>query len=147
MTIISLNDNNEITNILKGIPGGKLRKCILTNENIERLSPIIRLAHNLELKGSSVFIEVKFQSQFSQRYKRLEIVSLYDKKVSIYKFSKKSSFEKECLEVQRVIDELKEISTSHSFHGFVVLSDFEEDIAPFENRVNEITSDISLIKE
>ena len=147
MAIITLNDNNEITNILDGVPGGKLRKCILSDENIERLSPIIRLAHKLELSGKNVFIEVKFQSRFSQRYKRLEIVSQLGNEISIYKFSKRASFEKECLEVQRVIDELKEKSASYSYHGVVVLSDIKENIELFKSRVEEITTDVSLIKE
>lgn len=143
MKVIILNDNNNIINILNGIDGGKERKCILTDDNIERLSPIIRLAHNLELENKQVYIQVKFDSVYSPRPKRLEIVSVDEGTVDIYKFSRKSSFEKECIELQRVIDELRGTS-NHTLRGYVVLSIKDEDVKPITERIAEISTDISI---
>lgn len=145
MNVINLNDNNNMANILNNIQGGKLRKCVLSEDNIERLSPIIRLAHNIEQDDKEVFIEVKFDTKFSPRPKRLEVVAKNNTCIEIYKFSKKSSFEKECLEIQRVIDELRE-SYTNVFCGYIVVDDINEDITSFENRVNEITTDIKILR-
>ena len=94
MKVVTLNDNNNITNILKGCTGGKDKKCILTEDNIERLSPIIRLAHKLELEGKKSYIQVKFDSVYNPRPKRLEIVSVDYNSIEIYKFSKKAALKK-----------------------------------------------------
>jgi hypothetical protein len=143
MKVVTLNDNNNISNILNGEYGGKERKCILTDDNIERLSPIIRLAYELESRGNKTYIQVKFDSVYNSRSKRLEIVSVDNNTISIYKFSKKSSFEKECLELQRVIDELKSQS-DNIFKGFVVLSIPTDETHLIADRVNEISTDVSI---
>ena len=85
MNVINLNDNNNMANILNNIQGGKLRKCVLSEDNIERLSPIIRLAHNIEQDDKEVFIEVKFDTKFSPRPKRLEVVAKNNTCIEIYK--------------------------------------------------------------
>ena len=143
MKVVTLNDNNNISNILNGEYGGKERKCILTDDNIERLSPIIRLAYELESRGNKTYIQVKFDSVYNSRSKRLEIVSVDNNTISIYKFSKKSSFEKECLELQRVIDELK-AQSDNIFKGFVVLSIPTDETHLIADRVNEISTDVSI---
>lgn len=145
MTIVELNDNNNIENIVNHIPGGKIRKCVLSEKNIERLSPIIRLAHYIENSDNAkVYIQVKFDSKYSPRPKRLEVVSETNEAISIFKFCKKSTFEKECLETQRVITELKE-KYQVIFKGYIVLSEIIEDYRLFQNRINEISKDITLI--
>lgn len=146
MNVIILNDNNNISNIISGINGGKDRKCILSETNIERLSPIIRLAHKLELESKEVYIQVKFDSIYNPRPKRLEIVTKKNNIIEIYKFSKKSSFEKECIEVQRVIDELN-INTNFVFKGFIVLSIDKKDLENLSSRVSDISTDISIYIE
>ena len=129
-----------------GIPTGKIKRYILTEDNIERLSAIIRLAYKLEKNNNKTYIEVKFDSQYTPRPKRLEIVAKEKDCIKIYKFSNKSSFEKECLDVQRTIDEIKS-KTSLSIKGFIVIPDFNGDLKPFMDRVSEITTDITIITE
>ncbi len=146
MEIVSLNNNATFKDILLGIPTGKVKRYILTEENIERLSSIIRFAYKLEKSNKKVYIEVKFDSQYTPRPKRLEIVAKWKDCIEIYKFSNKSSFEKECLEVQRTIDEIVP-KTNLSVKGFIVIPNFMGELKPFMDRVSEITTDITIIPE
>lgn len=146
MKVIVLNDNNNIDNIIKCVEGGRPRQCILSNENIERLSPIIRFAHKLVIAGKETFIQVKFNSIYNARPKRLEIVAKNGNIIEIYKFAKKSTLEKECIETQRVLDELKSIYTS-CFKGFVIIQPIESELEFLKERIGEISSDISIIIE
>lgn len=146
MKVIVLNDNNSIDNIIKGIEGGKPRQCVLSNENIERLSPIIRYAHKLHTAGKDTFIQVKFDSAYNARPKRLEIVAKDGNVIEVYKFAKKSTFEKECIETQRVLDELKSIY-SNCFKGFIIIQSLQGDLDLIKERMCEISSDVSIILE
>ena len=143
MEIITLNDNALMEDVVLGLPTGKVKQYILTNDNIERLSHIIRLANKLEEEGKEVFIEVKFNTVYNPRPKRLEIVTKNKKGIGIYKFTKKASVEQDCLSVQRIIDELK-TKYEIAFYGYLVLN---ENCDLFIDRIKEISSDVSLIQE
>lgn len=145
MEVVNLNNNATMQDILLGLPSGKIKRYILSLDNIERLSPIIRLANRLS-SDKHVYIEVKFDSQYNSRPKRLEVVAVGENIIEIYKFSKKSSFEKECLEVQRTIDELKP-KTKCKIIGYIVLPDLLNEYNDFYNRVKEISTDILITKE
>lgn len=143
--IVQLNDNNNIDNIIRDIPGGKCRKCVLSDNFNERLTPIIKRAVKIEQEeNASVYIQVKFDTIYNPRPKRLEIVAKKENKISIYKLTRRSSFEKECIEMQRVIDELNNRYTL-SFIGYVVILDLKGNIESYQQRANEISQNIQIL--
>ena len=148
MRVVTLNHNNNITNIINGVEGGRNRDFILTDRDIERLSPIIRFAYKLESEQHKrTYIEVKFDSIYNQRPQRLEIVAVYDQYVEIYKFSNLNRIDHECSRLQRVIDELKRIYGC-IFRGYIVLrnADFSN-YQHFSLTIDERFKDISMYKE
>jgi len=145
MKVVSLNNNATMEDILLGLPSGKIKKYILTSDNIERLSGIIRLAYKIG-QEKEVYIEVKFNSKYNSRPKRLEIVAKTDNNIEIYKFSKNNNFEKECLDLQRIINEIKP-KTDYCLKGYLVFSSFLEKSNEIVKRINEISTNVSLILE
>jgi hypothetical protein len=122
-----------IDSILSGYPDGVDREYILNPTSNTHLDSLVFFANELLSKGQKSFIEVKFQSKYTNRNKRIEVVGIKDNMCYIYKFSAYRRYDKDAIEVDRIAKELTEIYSSKKVYvPSLIFSD---------------SSDVSFVKE
>ncbi len=103
--IVLLNAKSSFKYIVYHKKTGFENKNIKLSNSNKKNELIIRVASNFKEHGVEVFIEVKYP--FGMRNKRLEIVSRNQKIIKIYKISKTNFFDKDALEIDQVLTEIK----------------------------------------
>jgi hypothetical protein len=98
----------SIESILLDHPDGVNREYILNPMGNTRLDLLVTFANEIKSRGQKSFIEVKFQSKYTDRNRRLEVIGLTDDKCYIYKFSSYGRFDKDAIEIDRISKELLE---------------------------------------
>ena len=134
-----------IQSILSGAPDGIERKYILNFKRTARLDSLVTLASTISQNGKKPFIEVKFQSKYTDRDKRLEVVSISDKICEIYKFSSFKRFDKDALEMDRISKELAELFPD--FGQFIpsLVFDNEEKIEFIKESIHGMELNINIL--
>lgn len=106
MQTILINTKSTIQSIFSNNPDGVNREYLLVPNSRKRLDLLIRFSSYLIELGHEVFIESKFQSKYTDRHKRLEVVSRNNGNYNIYKFSSFSRFDKDAIEISRTTNEV-----------------------------------------
>ncbi|MGI6717956.1 MAG: hypothetical protein ACOX4D_02195 [Bacteroidales bacterium] len=118
MFILKVNHKAVLRDILNGNPSGIVRDFVCNDNPTNRLEELVYYAYNEQIKNSKVFIEVKFASKYSSREKRLELVTIKDDVISIFKVSASNRFDKDAIELKRIIDEVnEEVKSNYHIRG------------------------------
>ena len=112
---IRLNVNNTLGNIIFKKNGGLIRNYLVNENPIKKLDIQVFFANKLLNSGYNPFIEVKFKSMYSDREKRIEIVSEKDRHINIYKISKFVHFDRDAIELNRLSEEIKKTYCDNDF--------------------------------
>lgn len=128
--IITLNTKANIEEIAAGIQSGVERSYILHTRPKSKLDRLIQLAANIaDTKKARCFIEVKFT--YGLRAKRLDVISIYEDKIIVYKLSKTINMDKDALELDLVLTSIKNIMIGASYEctGCLVFDSMPSDKA------------------
>jgi recombinational DNA repair protein RecR len=107
MLIVEINSKSTLESIIANdATNGTIRQYIIDNTTNAKLNEIVKLAQKLQQNGTVPFIEVKFKSQYSSREKRLEVVGKKGSIITIYKFSSFKRFDKDAIELNRLVEEI-----------------------------------------
>ena len=129
MDTIVINKNEDLSEILTHHNAGKMEMYLLQKKPWDKLGKQVNLSNRLMKEGLSVYIEVKFCSDFSKRPKRLEVVSLdKDYNLCIYKFSSSQKFDRDASELEEILDEVKNKYKGQikSIHGILAVTSQDE---------------------
>ena len=107
MLILTVNSKSTIDDIVNDTPSGVNRDYLLNEDSRKRLDVLVCFANKLNEQNFVPFIEVKFASQYSAREKRIEVVGKHNDKIELYKFSATNRFDKDAIELDRIIRELR----------------------------------------
>ena len=130
--------------LIMGVPSGKDTPFDLQVMSEGRLSELVRSASALSRIHDRVSIEVKFNSKYSSRVKRLEIVGVTGNTVTIYKISALKSYDKDTIELNRDIEELAPLYPHSIFFGKLVISN-QDNIARINSSISELSSTVEAI--
>ncbi|MBP8994175.1 MAG: hypothetical protein KBG30_10265 [Bacteroidales bacterium] len=119
--IIELNTKSNFEDIVLNNTSGVNRKYLINEHSKNKIDKIILTSHLLQSKQNiNPFIEVKYN--FGRRNKRLEIVYKENSFVTICKITNMSEFDKDCLELIAVIEDMKTkpVLENFSMNGLLV---------------------------
>jgi hypothetical protein len=103
---VQLNTKANILEIVKDESSGILRTYLLSNNFKNKLEKIVFVANTIKEKiCSNIFIEVKYP--LGRRDKRIEIVSIDNSRVTLYKIVKMNDFDESYFELLSVIDDME----------------------------------------
>lgn len=112
--IIELNTKSNFEDIVSNNTSGVNRKYLINEHSKNKIDKIILTSHLLQSKqNKNPFIEVKYD--FGRRNKRLEIVYKENSSVIICKITNMSEFDKDCLELIAVIEDMQTKSVLENF--------------------------------
>lgn len=106
MNTIRIVTKATIDDIVRGGAGGVSREYIVNPLGTSRLDRLVRYSNYLADTGNTPYMEVKFRSKYSSREKRLEIVAHKDGTFTIFKFSSQEKYDKDAIELSRIISEI-----------------------------------------
>lgn len=123
MLTVRLNKKAILGEVLSNLDSGITQTFIVKNESNKSLDRIVTYASLLQNEGSRVFIEVQFQSKYTPRPKRIEIVELSNGDINLYKFSAPNKFDKDAIEQDKIVKEISELypSLTGRIHGYILL--------------------------
>ena len=142
MFILKVNNKAVLRDILNGNPSGVVRDFVYNDKPTNRLEELVYYAYNEQIKNSQVFIEVKYASKYSSREKRLELVTIKDDILSIYKVSASNRFDKDAIELKRIIDEVNEEANSNYHIQGVLKIKPSSDVARIKEMIESMKIDI-----
>lgn len=142
---ININKNSSIDNLVASLPDGKNMSYMVSPIPSTKIEQQIYLSNFLLTHGSDPFIETKFRSKFSAREKRLEVVSRQQNNLVIYKFSNISRYDRDAIDLQRIIGELKQefSNTQIKFQGVILLENGIE-LASYSISMDGVCPDIAI---
>ena len=144
MFILTVNFKATIPDIVAGRSTGVDRQYLVSDECAGKSDEIVCLADNLSKKCDAAFVEVKFVSKYSQREKRLEVVTKVGNRISVCKISNVKKFDKDSLELNSVCQELRSIYGTCVFIPVVYLK--VSDVTFYQESVNNMGLSV-IIKE
>jgi len=104
--ILELNTKSNFEDIVLNNSSGVNRKYLINENSKNKIDKIILTSHLLQSKqNKNPFIEVKYD--FGRRNKRLEIVYKENFTVTICKITNMSEFDKDCLELIAVFEDMQ----------------------------------------
>lgn len=121
MSILKANINASIADLLCDKPSGVVTSYLIKDEHGGKLASMVSLTNDLANSETKTFIEVKFKSKYSQREKRLEIVTMNNNHITICKISNPRKFDKDALEINNVCQELEELYKGYLFAPIIYL--------------------------
>jgi hypothetical protein len=116
MSILTVNIKSSILDIVTGNQGGVERSFLILENKKNKIDSLVILANKLSNESTKTFVEVKFESKYSQREKRLEVVTKKGVDISICKISNKHKFDKDALELSNICEELSSIFKLNNFY-------------------------------
>lgn len=119
--ITELNTKSNFEDIVLNNTSGVNRKYLINEPSKNKIDKIILTSHLLQSKqNKNPFIEVKYD--FGRRNKRLEIVYKENSSVTICKITNMSEFDKDCLELIAVIEDMqtKPVLENFRMNGLLV---------------------------
>jgi len=144
MSILKINTNANLLEIISSINSGIDREYLFEPSlKKNRLQEIIHYANKIKNENIIPFIEVKFASKYGRREKRIEIVGKNNNIFIIYKISKISKFDKDALEIQNIINEVRETLKDISIKGVLLFSDKTTDTKFINSSLSSITTDLT----
>ncbi len=144
MLILTVNFKASMSDIVIGRSTGVVRQYMVSDGNTGKFDDIVCLADNLSKKCDAVFVEVKFESKYSQREKRLEVVAKDGNRISVCKISNVKKFDKDSLELNSVCQELRSLFGTCMFIPIVYLK--VSDVSFYQESVNNMGLSV-IIKE
>ena len=108
MPVVNVNSKAVLSDILQGLPSGQCKDYLIEDSPNDRLGELVYYAHQKQQDGYKAYIEVKFASKYSSREKRLEVVTIKDSMLCVYKISSLNRFDKDALELNRIVAEISE---------------------------------------
>jgi hypothetical protein len=119
---------NTIENIVNKEIGGVDTQYILNHTSKKRIDTLVVIANSLYQQNATPFIEVKFVSRYSSREKRLEIVSRSQDTITIYKISAFSRYDKDAIDLNQLLEEIKSIfsNSEYKFCGVLLFKELEK---------------------
>lgn len=144
MSILSINVRPELDMLIMGKPSGKDTSFDLQMMSGGRLSDLVKCASTLREIHGRVSIEVKFNSKYSSRVKRLEIVGVTGDSVTIYKISALKRYDKDAIELTRDIEELTALYPHSIFWGKLIMPT-QDNIARINSCISELSSTVEAI--
>lgn len=146
MSILTINCNARLTELLSGLSSGQLRPHIYNPAPHKKLEYQIFVSKELEDNGFTPFIEVKFVSQYSSREKRIEVVGIRAKEVLLYQFSSRAFFDKDANELARLIEEIRslKISKGYTVTGAIILQHGNADVEKLNEALSNLGLDIAI---
>ena len=109
MLTVRLNKRAVLEEVLEGTESGSVQNFIVKPDSTNSLDKIVAYASILQNAGKQVFIEVQFQSQFTPRPKRIEIVEQSSDLFHFYKFSSSGKFDKDAIALDKTKSELEDL--------------------------------------
>ncbi|MBF6641673.1 hypothetical protein IVB69_09290 [Flavobacterium sp. J49] len=122
--IIELNTKSNFEDIALDKTNGVYRKYIINELSKNKLDKIVLTSHLFQSKqNKNPFIEVKYD--FGRRNKRLEIVYKENLSITICKITNMSEFDKDCLELIAVIEDMKnkQVMMNFRINGTLIFMD------------------------
>ena len=121
MRIVSLNVGGVLKPDLCKVISFSKRKYIDNLSNSKSHKELtIRLASQLNgIENEFIGLEVKYP--FGKRNKRIEVVSIRENIITLFKISKTEKFDKDILEMESLINNLK-INSDYTINGIVLLN-------------------------
>lgn len=144
MSILSINVRPELAMLIMDEHSGKNTSFDLQVMPEGRLADLVRCASVLSEIHDRVSIEVKFNSKYSSRVKRLEIVGITGNSVTIYKISALKKYDKDAIELNRNIEELTHLFPHSIFFGKLVMPT-RDNIARINSHISELSSTVEAI--
>jgi len=126
--IINLNVKSRLNDIVSGISGGVVRQYIKVDDPQNKNEKIIFFSAQFVKNKIDVFIEVKYK--YLRRDKRIEIVTLKDNLISLYKISKTQTLDKDAIEIDQILTNIKlEYKNSNfKFIGNLIIGNIESEL-------------------
>lgn len=146
MTILTVNCNARMPELLSGQESGEDRQFILTTTPKKKLEYQIYVSNLLIQEGFTPFIEVKFVSKYSLREKRIEVVGFKDNQIKLHQFTDRASFDQDANELNRLISEISSSSLSEGYkmYGEIILLEDVENLGVLEQALKDMKIDISV---
>ncbi|MDC1357725.1 hypothetical protein N8310_09080 [Pseudomonadota bacterium] len=126
--VINLNVKSRLNDIVSGISGGVVRQYIKVDDPQNKNEKIIFFSAQFVKNKIDVFIEVKYK--YLRRDKRIEIVTLKDNLISLYKISKTQTLDKDAIEIDQILTNIKlEYKNSNfKFIGNLIIGNIESEL-------------------
>lgn len=148
MIIATIHKKYDFSSVIDKSVTGQDVKYIIVEHPSKQIDKLTSLAYELEKKGLMSYIEVKFNSDFSKRAKRLDIVTTDNiHNITIYKFTSKEKFESDGFDLNDTIDEIQS-KYGHiikSLKGYLVTRGATQDIDSMKEALNNLNLNISLL--
>jgi len=142
MSVLKINCKANISDILSGVESGINRNFIVDTISRKRLKLIVLFSCKLQEKGINTYVEVKFSSKYGAREKRIEIVGKWNNIVTLYKITSHSKFDKDALELSKIVSEIKEDFQNFSIKGILLCEDCKN-INFINKEIGNITQNVT----
>ena len=136
MLVLTVNFKASISDIVAGRSTGVARQYLVSDGHVGKSDEIVCLADTLSKTCEASFVEVKFESRYSQREKRLEVVAKDGNRITICKISNVKKFDKDSLEINSVCQELSSLYGAYEFIPVVYLK--VNDVSFYQESVNNM---------
>ena len=143
MSILSVNCKANLLELLADKPSGVNREYILEHNNATRLGQLVLYSSLLIKNNITPYIEVKFVSKYSKREKRIELITKEEKKITIYKVSSFSKYDKDALELVNIITEIQEKFTELDVYGVLLFAEKKTNIDFINKSLKTITKNVT----
>lgn len=104
MLVRRINTGSNIASIISNAPDGKATDYIIVDNPTKELDRLTVLANKKIEAGEEAFIKVKFDWEYGQRARVLEVVSRQGDVLTIHKFVSASNFDRHVLDLERLRD-------------------------------------------
>ena len=142
MSVLKINPPADIEKFAIGLHSGKDIQYLLQDPPTSRLAELVSYANTLSRDYDDVGIEVKFNSKYSARVRRIEIAARKGNDVYLIKVTAPGRVDKDAIDLTRISDELMEQMPSiSSVYPQLILKDGDNATV---NRLNDQIRDLNL---
>lgn len=121
-TLVTINTKSTIGSIINGVPDGVNVVYMQNIISAPKLALMVSKATLLLCKYET-YIQVKFQSKYSARELKLEVVTKNKNEINVYKISSPSKYDRDSINLNSIVSELRELYTKNTFKGIIFLQD------------------------
>jgi hypothetical protein len=136
MPILNIKSKASLLDLIANKDSGIIKEYMIDSTNTKRLSMLVSYSEKLINKNIEPFIEVKFQSKYGKREKRIEIVGKRKNVITLYKISKVQNYDKNAIELSKLVFEIREFNSEIKIKGILLFVEKNTDILLIQKFIN-----------
>ncbi len=106
MSIFGINTNSTIKSIIEGEADGVIKNYLVLPSPKKELDQLVKIASKLHHNGISPYIKVKYDWEYGQRARVLDIVGCSGEVIHILKKTSINMFDKHAYDLERIKNSL-----------------------------------------